>query len=67
VRDSATFGPFTHVPPASRYLVLAQATCADDPANIDPTTGLPCSRLATDIRDVVAGDNNMALRVIGLP
>jgi len=59
-----TFGPFTHVPPAKRYLVLAQATCGDDPANIDAATGLPCSQLKTELRDLVASDNNLALRVL---
>jgi hypothetical protein len=59
-----TFGPFTHVPPAKRYLVLAQATCGDDPANIDMATGLPCSQLKTELRDLIASDNNLALRVL---
>jgi hypothetical protein len=58
------FGPFTHTPPAGRYIVLAQATCKDDRANIDPETCLPCSRLPTKLVDLVANDNNLGLRVI---
>lgn len=65
--QTASFGPFTYQPPATRYVVLARATCAADPANIDASTGLPCSHLATAIRDLVAGDNNLALRVLGQP
>jgi hypothetical protein len=59
----ATFA-FTHVPPGRRYLVLAQATCDDDRANTDPATGLPCSQLETPLIDLVAGDNNLGLRVV---
>jgi hypothetical protein len=59
-----TFGPFTHTPPAGRYIILAQATCKDDRANIDPDTCLPCSRLPTELVDLVANDNNLGLRVI---
>jgi hypothetical protein len=59
-----TFGPFTHDAPTMRYIVLAQATCDDDLANIDATAKLPCSVLQTSLRDVVAGDNNLALRVL---
>jgi hypothetical protein len=62
---STTFGPFPHRPPRGRYLVLAQATCADDRANTDPATGLPCSQLATPLIDLVANDNNLGLRVLG--
>jgi hypothetical protein len=58
------FGPFTHTPPAGRYIVLAQATCKDDYANIDPATCLPCSRQPTPLVDLVANDNNLGLRVI---
>jgi hypothetical protein len=63
----ARFGPFSPdplapVPPAgARYLVLAQATCVDDPANIDPARGLPCSLQTTPLVDLVAGDNNLGL------
>jgi hypothetical protein len=59
-----TFGPFAHTPPAKRYLILAQATCNADAANTDPVTGLPCSYLETDVKDLVASDNNLALRVL---
>jgi hypothetical protein len=62
---SATFGPFTHTPPGTRYVVLAQATCGDDRANTDPATLLPCSQVETPLTDLVANDNNLGLRVIG--
>ena len=59
-----TFGPFKHKAPTTRYIVLAQATCNDDLANIDRAAKLPCGSLETDLRDLVAGDNNLALRVL---
>lgn len=55
---------FSHAPPLGRYLVFAQATCADDRANTDPSTRLPCSRRATPLVDLVANDNNLGLRVV---
>ena len=59
------FGPFTPVPTAAgNYLVFAQATCADDRANSDPASGLPCSGQPTPLLDLVAGDNNLGLRII---
>lgn len=62
----ANFGPFPFAPPAGeRYLVFAQATSPDDPANSDPSTGLPCSVLDTPLVDLVANDNNLGLLVIG--
>jgi hypothetical protein len=62
----AAFGPFDFAPTAGeRYLVFAQATCPDDPANSDPATGLPCSALDVPLVDLVANDNNLGLVVIG--
>jgi hypothetical protein len=62
-----TFGPFAAVPLAAgtRYLLLAQATCGADRANVDPATLLPCSQEPTPLVDVVANDNNLGLRVFG--
>jgi hypothetical protein len=62
----ANFGPFAAVPlPAgTRYLLLAQATCPDDRANIDPATNFPCSQKPTPLLDLVANDNNLGLRVL---
>jgi hypothetical protein len=72
------FGPFapsTPVPtaPGTRYIVLAEANCAADAANTDPYAivqqgampgaDLPCSWLPTPLVDLVAGDNNLGLRV----
>ena len=61
---TATFGPFDHPPPPGRYIVLAQAGCADDRANTDPATGLACSAQATPLVDLVANDNNLGLCVV---
>ena len=59
------FGPFGFAPPAAQnFLVIAQATCAADRANSDPSTGLPCSQLPTPLVDLVAGDNNLGLAVV---
>ena len=64
--SQATFGPFAPVPlPAGkRYLLIAQATCLDDRANIDPATNSPCSQKPTALIDLVANDNNLGLRVL---
>jgi hypothetical protein len=63
--DRKTF-VFRRVPAGAgrRYLLLARATCADDPANIDAATGLPCSQQPTPLIDLVANDNNLGLRVV---
>ncbi|HEY2862360.1 MAG TPA: hypothetical protein VGK37_01900 [Casimicrobiaceae bacterium] len=72
--DSAGGGPagpwiFEWTPAAAgkRYALMAEATCMDDPSNIDPTTGLPCATVATggadasDIAYLVSCDNNLGL------
>lgn len=65
---SRPFGPFTGVPVApGRYLILAAASCPADRANIDPVTMLPCACNPTPITDLVAGDNNLGLRVLTIP
>jgi hypothetical protein len=63
--DSKTF-VFWPAPPqaGNRYLLLARATCADDLANIDAASGLPCSNQPTPLIDLVANDNNLGLRVV---
>jgi hypothetical protein len=63
------FGPFG-VPPRpsrTRLLFLAIANCPSDPANTDPRTGLPCSLDPAPVIDLVAGDNNLGLRVYVIP
>jgi hypothetical protein len=62
----AKFGPFAAVPLASgkRYILLARASCADDLANIDAATNLPCSQQPTALVDLVANDNNLGLCVL---
>jgi hypothetical protein len=64
-----TFGKFAAVPlpTGRRYLLLARATCADDRANNDPATNLPCSQQPTPLLDLVANDNNLGLWVFGHP
>ena len=54
-------------PSDRRLLILAAATCTGDPANIDTSTALPCSSLPTPIVDLVAGDNNLGLRLHIIP
>jgi hypothetical protein len=46
---------------------VATATCSADPANTEASATLPCSTLATPIVDLVAGDNNVALRRHDIP
>jgi hypothetical protein len=63
------FGPFPGLPalpPGQRLLILAAATCHADPAN-NLATGLPCSRVPTPLVDLVAGDNNLGLRLYRVP
>jgi hypothetical protein len=55
---------FVEALPATRYIILAKASCSDDLANTDVTT-LPCSYRKTRLVDLVSGDNNIGLRVIG--
>jgi hypothetical protein len=50
--------------PRARLLVLAVATCPADRANVDPATHLPTATERTPIVDLVAGDNNLGLRVL---
>jgi hypothetical protein len=59
------FGPFAlpSVPanPNDRYLIVAEASCVDDPAN--SRSELPCATKPTPLVEMIAGDNNLALRV----
>jgi hypothetical protein len=65
------FLPFTGMPTQrGRYLFLAEATCPADPANTDsltPLLPLSCSINPTPVVDLVAGDNNLGLRVYRVP
>ena len=69
------FGPFSASgaaalptsPSGRRLLILATATCAADRANTDAATGLHCSTMKTPIVDLVAGDNNVGLRLHVIP
>jgi hypothetical protein len=64
-RGKASFGPYTGLPDRkTRYLVLAEANGPKDPSNINPATGLPCAAAGTPITDLVAGDNNLGLRLL---
>ena len=62
------FGPFNGFPTTTgRYLILAEASCPGDLANSDPATTLPCSTQPTPIVHLVAGDNNLGLRLQIVP
>jgi hypothetical protein len=59
-------GPF-EVPQALRssyVLLVAEASCGADPAITDPATDLPTTRIQTPLVQLIAGDNNLALRVL---
>ena len=61
-----SFGPFQTLPTTpigDRLLIFAEATCPADRANSDQATALPCSAQPTPIVDLVAGDNNLGLRL----
>jgi hypothetical protein len=61
------FGPFEFAAPApGRYIVVAVATCVDDLANLN-VASFACSYMETGLVDLVAGDNNVGLRVVVLP
>jgi hypothetical protein len=65
------FGPFSWTPPLAgspqEYAILAAATCAADPSNIDPTTGFPCATAAVPIHLLVGCDNNLGLITVTIP
>lgn len=56
--------PKPFVPPGLRAWIVAIAHCADDPANTHFSTALPTKTARTSIVDLVAGDNNIGLRVL---
>ena len=72
-----TFGPFpvpgsgvTPLPTAPsgrRLVILATASCSLDLVNTDTSTTWPCSTLPTPLVDLVAGDNNIGLRLHVIP
>jgi hypothetical protein len=63
----AVFGPFQFAPTSGqRFIILAKASCLADRAYIDEPT-LACSSMSTRLIDLVAGDNNIGLRVVTLP
>jgi hypothetical protein len=64
-----SFGPYTlpSKPTGTRLLLVAEATCATDRANSDTVTALPCSTQATPLVDLIAGDNNLGLRLHIVP
>jgi len=57
------FGPFEWpVPTSGEAALLAVASTAGDPANIDVTGGLACAAGPTRIVDLVPNDNNLGFR-----
>ena len=63
--DTRQFGPIPLPAAAGRRLVLAQANCADDRAIIDPILGLSCVGHRTALSQLVPGDNNLGLAILG--
>lgn len=55
---------FSFAPPAGRYILFAEATCADDRAHTDPALSLACASTDTPLADLVANDNNLGVRVV---
>ncbi len=69
-KQPVVFGRFaweTKPKPGATYLVLAQATCPEDRANIDTKTKLPCSRGRVPLPSLVANDNNISLTLWKCP
>jgi hypothetical protein len=66
--QSAVFGPFVFpsAPTGKRFALLAVTSCAEDRANVEVETGLPCAQPATPcpIEPLVRGDNNLGLRFV---
>jgi len=69
-----TFGPFSGAglppfpgPPGTRVLIVAAATCSADASNTVQSLAIPCSMLETPLIDLVAGDNNIGLKVYVVP
>jgi hypothetical protein len=63
---AVSFGPFAAParPAGKRVWILAIADCPADVANTNSTTVLPCAQNKVSIVDLVAGDNNLGLRVL---
>jgi hypothetical protein len=63
---AVSFGPFAAPaqPAGQRVWILAIADCAADRANTNKLTGYPCSLKPVSIVDLVAGDNNLGLRLV---
>lgn len=51
-------------PLSGDYCVKAAASSAEDRSNIDPLSGLPSAQGSVPVADLVANDNNLALRVM---
>ena len=57
-------GPVLWKAPAQgSYALFAAATCAEDRSCVDPSSGLPCSSVSSPMSFLVAGDNNLGLRL----
>lgn len=64
---SKEFGPFDLSSlPSGRYIIVAASTCPGDRPYIDLPSHAP-SFTDTRLVDLIAGDNNMGLRVIEIP
>jgi hypothetical protein len=67
INKRSDIGPFSWKPDGKNYLILAVASCADDRANTDPASCLPCSRKPMPLADLVANDNNLGLTLWSAP
>jgi len=59
-------GPVPWKPKKGTYALLAAATCAGDPSTLDASSGLPCSKVSGPMSFLVAGDNNLGLRLVNV-
>lgn len=55
---------FIFAPAPGRYILFAQATCAEDHAITDAAMGLACSLRPTPLADLVPNDNNLGVLVV---
>jgi hypothetical protein len=64
--NGVKFGPFRWpgVVSGARYAILAEVSCEADPSNLDPGIALPCATSRCNVEELVAFDNNLALRIV---
>jgi hypothetical protein len=50
-------------PAPGNYALFAAATCVEDPSSVDASSALPCASVSSPMVFLVAGDNNLGLRL----